>query len=224
MGDNRQMPDANDTLAKSDLNLVWIDCEMTGLDPEVLRQMAYYWEAVRDFYVPFETGMKAGDLIHIARVAATGRTTSPGIFEVLVLLGQARTVDRIRTLAAYLRFLTPDLFATGESFRYLMMAVVGGVGSPLGGLLASVVLTLVPEALRALGETNVRLLVYGTLVLVVLSWFITADDETRKQRKNVIILAIVVGSAVLSFVQEHAAGAAVARAGGAGRPTWEVCG
>mgnify|MGYP003348324692 FL=1 len=37
MGDNRQMPDANDTLAKSDLNLVWIDCEMTGLDPEVDR-------------------------------------------------------------------------------------------------------------------------------------------------------------------------------------------
>ncbi|NBQ86902.1 MAG: oligoribonuclease [Betaproteobacteria bacterium] len=37
MGDNRPMPDANDTLAKSDLNLVWIDCEMTGLDPEVDR-------------------------------------------------------------------------------------------------------------------------------------------------------------------------------------------
>lgn len=48
-------------------------------------------------------GLKAGDLIHIARVAATGRTTSPGIFEVLVLLGQARTLERIRSLAATLR-------------------------------------------------------------------------------------------------------------------------
>ena len=37
MGDNRPMPEANDTLAKSDLNLVWVDCEMTGLDPEVDR-------------------------------------------------------------------------------------------------------------------------------------------------------------------------------------------
>ena len=27
-------PEANATLAKSDDNLVWIDCEMTGLDPE----------------------------------------------------------------------------------------------------------------------------------------------------------------------------------------------
>ena len=37
MRDNPDMtsPDANPpTLAKSDLNLVWIDCEMTGLDPE----------------------------------------------------------------------------------------------------------------------------------------------------------------------------------------------
>ncbi|MFM2239942.1 MAG: hypothetical protein RJA69_1316 [Pseudomonadota bacterium] len=37
MRDNRAMtsPDVTSpTLAKSDLNLVWIDCEMTGLDPE----------------------------------------------------------------------------------------------------------------------------------------------------------------------------------------------
>ncbi len=37
----------------------------------------------------------------------------------------------------------------------------------------------------------------ATLVLVVLTWFITADDETRKQRKNVIILAIVAGVVLL---------------------------
>ncbi|MBN8654971.1 MAG: MBOAT family protein [Anaerolineae bacterium] len=37
----------------------------------------------------------------------------------------------------------------------------------------------------------------ATLVLVVLTWFITADDETRKQRKNIIILAIVAGVVLL---------------------------
>ena len=31
------MPEAIPTLAKSDQNLVWIDCEMTGLDPETDR-------------------------------------------------------------------------------------------------------------------------------------------------------------------------------------------
>jgi branched-chain amino acid transport system permease protein len=74
-------------------------------------------------------------------------------------------------LAAYMRFLTPDLFGTSESFRYLMMAVVGGIGSPSGALLSALVLTIVPEALRGLGETNIRLLVYGTMVLFVL-WFL----------------------------------------------------
>ena len=39
IGDNPRMPETNATpapesLAKSDQNLVWIDCEMTGLDPE----------------------------------------------------------------------------------------------------------------------------------------------------------------------------------------------
>jgi oligoribonuclease len=32
MGDNREM--AETPLEKNDLNLVWVDCEMTGLDPE----------------------------------------------------------------------------------------------------------------------------------------------------------------------------------------------
>jgi branched-chain amino acid transport system permease protein len=74
-------------------------------------------------------------------------------------------------LAANLKFLTPDLFDTAESFRYLMMAVVGGIGSATGGMIAALLLTLVPELLRTLGETNVRLLVYGTMVLFVL-WFL----------------------------------------------------
>lgn len=73
--------------------------------------------------------------------------------------------------AAHARYLTPDLFVSGESFQYLMVAVVGGIDSAVGGMVASLVLTAVPEGLRALGETNLRLLVYGTMVLFVL-WFL----------------------------------------------------
>jgi glutamyl-tRNA synthetase len=50
-----------------------------------------------------EKGVKAGELIHIARVAMTGRTTSPGIFEVLTLLGRDRAAARLRHLGAHLR-------------------------------------------------------------------------------------------------------------------------
>jgi glutamyl-tRNA synthetase len=49
-----------------------------------------------------ERGLKAGALIHAVRVAATGRTTSPGLFEVLVLLGRERTVKRLTQLVVFL--------------------------------------------------------------------------------------------------------------------------
>ena len=49
-----------------------------------------------------ERGIKAGTLIHATRVAVTGRTTSPGLFEVLVLLGRERTLARLERLTAFL--------------------------------------------------------------------------------------------------------------------------
>ena len=49
-----------------------------------------------------ERGIKAGMLIHATRVAVTGRTASPGIFEVLVLLGRARSVERLERLVTFL--------------------------------------------------------------------------------------------------------------------------
>jgi glutamyl-tRNA synthetase len=49
--------------------------------------------AVRDLAA--ERGVKAGALIHAARVAVTGQMVSPGIFEVLALVGRARVLARI---------------------------------------------------------------------------------------------------------------------------------
>jgi len=46
--------------------------------------------------------IKAAPLIHATRVAVTGRTASPGLFEVLVLLGRERTVARLEQMAAFL--------------------------------------------------------------------------------------------------------------------------
>lgn len=45
-------------------------------------------------------GIEAGELIHPCRVALTGSPVSPGIFEVIVLLGKAKTVERLRAAAA----------------------------------------------------------------------------------------------------------------------------
>jgi len=47
-------------------------------------------------------GVKAGILIHATRVAVTGRTASPGLFEVLVLLGRDETIARLQGLLTFL--------------------------------------------------------------------------------------------------------------------------
>ncbi len=50
-----------------------------------------------------EHRIKAAPLIHAARIAATGQAVSPGIFEVLALLGKETTLARLGRLAEYLR-------------------------------------------------------------------------------------------------------------------------
>jgi glutamyl-tRNA synthetase len=48
-------------------------------------------------------GIKAAALIHAARIAATGKAVSPGIFEVLALLGKPLTLARLRDLVRFLK-------------------------------------------------------------------------------------------------------------------------
>ena len=47
-----------------------------------------------------ELGIKAGEIIGMARVALTGRKVSPGIFEVMWLLGRDRVLARLERAAA----------------------------------------------------------------------------------------------------------------------------
>jgi glutamyl-tRNA synthetase len=45
-------------------------------------------------------GLKLGKLAQPVRVALTGKTVSPGIFEIIRVLGQAETLSRLRKAAA----------------------------------------------------------------------------------------------------------------------------
>ena len=47
-----------------------------------------------------ERGIKAGTLIHATRVAVTGQAVSPGIFEVLALVGRERAIRRLASVGA----------------------------------------------------------------------------------------------------------------------------
>jgi len=54
--------------------------------------------------------------------------------------------------AYYLGVVTPGKFTLGLSIDYLAMGIVGGLGTVLGPFYGAVVITLLPEALRALSQ------------------------------------------------------------------------
>jgi branched-chain amino acid transport system permease protein len=69
--------------------------------------------------------------------------------------------------ASFVGTLVPDAFFITESFNMLAMAIVGGLGTMIGPVIGAVLLTVLPELLRGIGD--LRLVVYGVaLTLVVL--------------------------------------------------------
>ena len=96
----------------------------TGYDPEAARKhlssegLREHVLALRDAFqhTPFDEvsleqalrslaesrHIKAGALIHATRIAMTGRMVSPGLFEMLVLLGRDRGLSRLQALGDFL--------------------------------------------------------------------------------------------------------------------------
>jgi branched-chain amino acid transport system permease protein len=69
--------------------------------------------------------------------------------------------------AGFVGTLVPDAFFITESFTILAMVVVGGMGTLIGPVAGAILLTILPELLRDIGD--LRLVVYGlALTLVVL--------------------------------------------------------
>lgn len=71
-----------------------------------------------------------------------------------------------------LPILTAGTFDYNKSIAILVMVVLGGMGSIRGSIIAAIVLTVLPEALRFLSEY--RMLIYA-LVLIVLMIFNSSD-------------------------------------------------
>jgi branched-chain amino acid transport system permease protein len=69
--------------------------------------------------------------------------------------------------ASFVGTLVPDAFFITESFTILAMVIVGGMGTLVGPVAGAILLTVLPELLRGIGDW--RLIVYGAaLTLVVL--------------------------------------------------------
>lgn len=66
----------------------------------------------------------------------------------------------------FARFLMPDDFGFITSITVLSMVAVGGIGSVFGVIVATVILTLMPEFFRFISDY--KLLIYGTLLFAVM--------------------------------------------------------
>ena len=52
-----------------------------------------------------DNGLALGKVIHPTRLALTGRTVSPGMFDVMVLLGKERTLARLEKAVEFIKSL-----------------------------------------------------------------------------------------------------------------------
>lgn len=68
--------------------------------------------------------------------------------------------------AVYMGMISPTSFAYAESIRMVSMVVLGGMGSIPGSILGAVLLTALPEALRAFSDY--RMVIYGALMVVMM--------------------------------------------------------
>ena len=95
----------------------WADLQAKPGAPARLRKLAERLERVEPFeHDPLEQanrglasdeGVKAGEVIMPARIALTGKKVTPGIFDVMLLLGRERAVRRLREAADRLEAASP---------------------------------------------------------------------------------------------------------------------
>jgi branched-chain amino acid transport system permease protein len=70
--------------------------------------------------------------------------------------------------ASSIRFVSPDSFSGVQAVLLMTMLIVGGMGSIAGSVAGAVTLTILPEALRFLGQWYLVLYGLGVIVVIVL--------------------------------------------------------
>lgn len=75
--------------------------------------------------------------------------------------------------AGYMRYLDPTTFTVSESFFILSIIIIGGAGNFTGPILGTVLMVILPEALRLLSipdsiGAGLRQVIYGTLIILIL--------------------------------------------------------
>jgi len=97
------------------------------------------------------------------------------------LLGAVMAVVPGVLYAHYISYVDPGSFTVSESIFFLSILIIGGMGSVMGCVWASVIMVFLPELLRLLGipsavAANVRQMLYG-FALIAIVWSQTRDHH-----------------------------------------------
>ena len=65
---------------------------------------------------------------------------------------------------SWISYISPDNFGLLESFLYIMMVIIGGMGSLIGSVIGAILFTLLPELLRTFED--LQDVIYGALLLI----------------------------------------------------------
>lgn len=70
--------------------------------------------------------------------------------------------------APYVRFIDSTMFSLDEGFNILSMVIIGGQGTLVGPVVGSVIVNLLTELLRPIGQW--RMVAYGMLIILMMWW------------------------------------------------------
>lgn len=76
----------------------------------------------------------------------------------------------------------PGIFDYNKSIEILVIVVLGGMGSIKGSIIAAIILTILPEALR--GADNLRMLLYA---IVLIAMMLFNESNIKKGMKSLRI-------------------------------------
>ena len=78
------------------------------------------------------------------------------------------------------RFISPESFSADQSSMFLVMILVGGMGTFCGPIIGSAIIIFVTEVLQQFGEY--QMLIYGALIIFVLFFMPNGIAGTIRNR------------------------------------------
>ncbi len=90
--------------------------------------------------------------------------------------------------AMMIRYVSPDSFTGNDSSIILWTVIIGGLGTLAGPVVGAIVMTILPELLRGIG--NMRMVIYGIILLIVIIKYPSGLTPFLVRIKDLLLLKL----------------------------------